>query len=230
MDAARRRDVLVVAAHPDDEVLGAGGTIARHTRRGDRVSVLIMTDGVTARHHVTEPQKAAARKASRILGVRDVEFVDLPDQRLDSLPLLEVITPIARAIKDLRPEIVYTHHGGDANQDHRAVFAGTLVAVRPFGDNPVKQVLSYAVASSTEWGPPSASWAFLPNVYVDIQDTLEVKLKAFEAYRETFQSEVRPFPDPRSPEAVRTYAEATGIAVGMRAAEAFVLIRELVDG
>lgn len=228
MDDLRTRDVLVIAAHPDDEVLGVGGSIARHTRRGDRVSVLIMTDGVTARHSMVEPQKAAARNACRVLGVQDLHFVDLPDQRLDGLPLLDVIQPIAGAIKARRPQVVYTHHGGDANQDHRTVFAATLVAVRPFGDNPVKRVLSYAVATSTEWAPPFPAWAFLPNVYTDIQDTLEDKINAFEAYRETFESEVRPYPDPRSPEAVRLYAQATGVAVGLRAAEGFMLIRELV--
>jgi LmbE family N-acetylglucosaminyl deacetylase len=222
------RQILVVAAHPDDETYGLGGTIARHTQQRDQVSVLIMTDGVTARHDVTEPQRAAARKACRALGAQDVYFANLPDQRLDSVPLLEVIKPISGLVKELRPQVVYTHHRGDANQDHRAVFAATLVAVRPFGGNPVERVLCYEVASSTEWGPPFMEWAFLPNVFVDIGATLEAKLRAVEAYRETFQSEVKAFPHPRSPEAVRIYAQQRGITVGMQAAEAFVLARELV--
>jgi len=202
--------------------------MAGHVRHGDLVSVLIMTDGVTSHHTVTEPQKVAARRACRTLGVHDVRFVDFPDQRLDSLPLLEVIRPISEAIKELRPQIVYTHHQGDPNQDHRAVFAATLVAVRPVGDTPVRRVLCYEVASSTEWGPPFAEWAFFPNVYVDITGTLEAKLQAFEAYRDTFISEVRPFPHPRSPEAVRIYAQHRGVSVGSYAAEAFVLVREVV--
>ena len=220
--------VLVIAAHPDDEVLGLGGAIARHARQGDQVTALIVTDGVTARHNETEPQKVAARRACQLLGVREVYFADLADQRLDSLPLLEVIKPISDLIKELRPQIVYTHHRGDANQDHRAVFEATLVAVRPFGDNPVEQVLCYEVASSTEWAPPFADWAFLPNVFVDIGATLETKVSAIEAYRETFQSEVKPFPHPRSPEAVRIYAQQRGVSVGLAAAEAFVLVRQLV--
>lgn len=224
------RRVLVIAAHPDDDVLGVGGTIVQHVRRGDHVSVLIMTDGVGSRHNVPEPQKIAARKACGVLGVQDVHLLDLPDQRLDGLPLLEVIRPISTLIQELRPQVVYTHHHGDANQDHRAIFDATLVAVRPFGDNPVQRVLCYEVASSTEWGPPFADWVFLPNVYVDISATLDAKLEAFDAYREVFQSEVRKFPHPRSPEAVRTYAQQRGIAVGMRAAEAFVLMREILDG
>lgn len=220
--------ILVIAAHPDDEVLGVGGTVIGHVRRGGRVVVLILTDGVTSHHTVTEPQKAAARKAGAVLGVEAVHFVDLPDQQLDGLPLLEIIRPISTLIQEFRPQVVYTHHRGDANQDHRAVFTATLVAVRPVGDTPVRRVLSYEVASSTEWGPPFPEWAFLPTVYVDISETLETKLLAFEAYRETFISEVKPFPHPRSPEAVRLYAQQRGITVGMPAAEAFVLVRDLI--
>ena len=222
----RARRILVVGAHPDDEVLGAGGTIARHVQEGDEVCVLILTDGVTSHHNEIAMQKAAARSACRMLGA-DVWFVDLPDQRLDGMPLLEVIRPISTAIRELRPDVVYTHHHGDANQDHRTVFAATLVAARPFGDNSVQRLLCYEVASSTEWGAPFAEWAFLPTVYVDITQTLETKLRAFEAYRETFVSEVRPFPHPRSPEAVRVYAVHRGTAAGMQAAEAFALVREL---
>lgn len=222
------RQVLVIAAHPDDETYGLGGTIARHVRQGDLASVLILSEGVTARHNAIEPQKAAVRKACAALGVDDVRFADLPDQRLDGMPLLEVIQPIHELCKELWPQVVYTHHRGDANQDHRTVFAATLVAVRPFGGNPVERVLCYETASSTEWGPPFAEWEFLPNVFVDISATLEAKLRAVEAYRETFQSEVKPFPHPRSPEAVRIYAQQRGVTVGMLAAEAFVLVRELV--
>jgi N-acetylglucosamine malate deacetylase 1 len=227
-DADPPRSVLIIGAHPDDEVLGVGGTIARHVHQGDRVSVLILTDGVTAHHNATELQKTAARKACQALGVHRLQFADFPDERLDSLPLLDVIRPIAAAIRELRPQILYTHHRGDANQDHRVAFAATLVAARPFGEHPVQRVLCYEVASSTEWGPPFAEWAFLPTVYVDISATLGKKLKAFEAYRDTFISEVKPFPHPRSREALRVYARQRGIEVGMHAAEAFVLVRDLL--
>ena len=220
--------VLVIGAHPDDETYGVGGTILKHTKRGDAVSVLILTDGVTARHNEVEMQKAAARRACERLGVTDVRFAGLPDQRLDSLPLLEVIHPIYTAICELDPEIVYTHHCGDVNQDHRTAFAATLVAARPLDGSPVKQILSYEVASSTEWGAPFSGWTFVPNVFVDISTTLRAKLGAIEAYRETFQSEVKPFPHPRSPEAVRIYAQQRGVSVGMQVAEAFVLVRQLI--
>lgn len=224
------KQIVVVAAHPDDETFGLGGTIVHHVQQGDSVSVLILADGVTARHNATELQQAATRKACAALGVDDVRFVGLPDQRLDGLPLLEVIGPIDELFQELQPQVVYTHHRGDANQDHRTVFAATLVAARPVGSNPVERVLCYEMASSTEWGPPFTEWAFLPNVFVDISATLEAKLKAVEAYRETFQSEVKAFPHPRSPEAVRIYAQQRGITVGMAAAEAFALVRELVKG
>jgi LmbE family N-acetylglucosaminyl deacetylase len=220
--------VLVIAAHPDDETYGMGGTIAHHVRRGDRVTVLILTDGVRARHSVTAPQEAAARKACAALGVDDVRFARLADQQLDALPLLDVIRPISQAVVDLGAQIVYTHHRGDANQDHRAIFAATLVAIRPFGACPVEQAYSYEVASSTEWGAPFPEAAFVPTHFVEIGATLEAKLAAVEAYRETFQSEVKPFPHPRSPEAVRIYAQQRGVSVGVTAAEAFVPIRQLI--
>jgi LmbE family N-acetylglucosaminyl deacetylase len=220
--------VLVIAAHPDDETYGMGGTIARHVLRGDHVAVMIMTDGVTARHTVTAPQEAAALNACAALGVEDVRFARLPDQRLDAMPLLEVIRPIAAAINDIGAQIVYTHHRGDANQDHRTLFAATMVAIRPFGACPVLQAYSYEVASSTEWGAPFSETAFVPNHFVAISATLEAKLRAVAAYTATYESEVKPFPHPRSPEATRIYAQQRGVSVGMPAAEAFVTIRTLV--
>lgn len=220
--------ILVISAHPDDETYGVGGTIAKYAQNGDEVHIVIMTDGVTARHSITEPQKAAARKAGMILGAKEVHFANLPDQKLDHLPLTEVIDPIIKLVRQLQPNIVYTHHRGDANQDHRHIFEATMVAVRPFGNNPVEQVYCYEVASSTEWGPPFNEWAFLPNVYVDIKEFMTTKLAAVEAYRETHESEVKPYPHPRSPEAVDVFAQRHGINVGMTAAEAFMLVRSLV--
>jgi LmbE family N-acetylglucosaminyl deacetylase len=221
--------VLVVAAHPDDETYGAGGTIARHSAQGDEVSVLFLTDGVGARHGVREPQLEAARQACRALGVKDVRFADLPDQLLDGMPLIEVIDPITQAVREIAPRIVYTHHEGDVNQDHRRVFEAALVAVRPVGNNPVEEVLSFEVASSTEWAPTgNTRWAFMPNVFVDIEPHVEAKRQAIDAYRATHENEVKPFPHPRSQEAVEAYDTARGVSVGLRYAEAFVGIRRLV--
>ncbi len=219
--------VLVVAAHPDDESFGAGATLRRHVLGGDTVAVLFLTDGVGARHGVSGPQRTAARNACGCLGVTELRFCDLPDQRLDGLPLIELIRPISDAIKEFRPSVVYTHHRGDSNQDHRSAFHATWVAARPVAGNPVNELLSYEVASSTEWGTPTADAAFLPNVFVDVASVLEDKLIALEAYRDTFESELKPFPHPRSPEAVRALAQARGVSAGVAAAEAFVQMRRI---
>jgi N-acetylglucosamine malate deacetylase 1 len=220
--------VLVVAAHPDDETLGAGGTIVRHAGRGDEVRVCLLTDGVTARHRHTELQRTCAEEACRILGVEKVVFCDLPDQGLDALPLLEVIRPVEACVRELRPDVVYTHFRDDVNQDHRVAFHATMVATRPVQTCAVSRVLSFETPSSTEWAAPFAGAVFAPNVFVDVGATLPTKLEAMRAYAGTHESEVRPYPHPRSYRALETYARRHGIAVGLEAAEAFMLVRELV--
>ena len=218
--------VLVVAAHPDDETYGAGGTIARHVDEGDSVAVLFMTDGVGARHDESELQKQAGRTACEALGVMDVRFADLPDQRLDSLPLIDVIIPISAVVDELAPTVIYTHHKGDANQDHRRVFEAVLVAARPVPGASVAELYSFEVSSSTEWGPVSMSdWAFLPTVFVDIERYQDQKRKAVDAYRGTHENEVKPFPHPRSQEAVDACDTTRGVSVGVAAAEAFAAVR-----
>lgn len=220
--------VLVLAAHPDDETLGVGGTIMKHIAHGDDVTVLTVSDGVTARHDQTELQKQAAINACRVLGVDDLRFGGLPDQQLDSLPLLRLIEPIVKVIREVKPAVIYTHYGGDVNQDHRVVFEATLVAVRPVNDNSVKEVYCYEVASSTEWAPPFDAWFFKPNVFVDIGPYLSRKVEAALAYSKTYQTEIPPYPHPRSPRAIEVYANKRGIEVGMEYAEALVLVRKLV--
>ena len=222
------KKVLIIAAHPDDETLGVGGTILKHRQNGDHVTVFIATDGVTARHDKTDLQQEAAKNACEILQVNDLRFGDLPDQRLDAMPLLEVIDSVYKLVKELQPEVVYTHHGGDVNQDHRVIFNATLVAVRPVNLNPVKEVYCYEVASSTEWAPPFDHWSFKPNVYIDIDDFLEKKIEALLSYSKTFQNEIPPYPHPRSATAVELYAQKRGIEVGLNAAEAFMLVRKII--
>lgn len=221
------KTILILSAHPDDETYGVGGTVLKHKKDGHKVFVYIMTDGVTARHNVKTKQRHAAEEACKILGVDEVIFGELPDQRLDALPLLEIIKPISKLINEIKPEVVYTHHGGDANQDHRTIFQATMVATRPFGDNPVRELLTYEVASSTEWAPPLNHWAFLPNTYIDISNQIDRKVFAALEYTKTHQSEVPPFPHPRSPEAIKIYAQRRGIEVGFNYAEAFQLIRKI---
>lgn len=219
--------VLTVAAHPDDETLGAGGTMARMVAAGHEVWVCILTEGVTARHRHVEQQLECAVRAADVLGVANVVFCGLADQRLDALPLLEVITPIEKCIDELRPEVVFTHYKEDANQDHRAVFQATLVATRPVEGSSVQQVLCYETASSTEWAPPFPGSVFSPNVFVDISSTLPTKLKAMREYEQTHSGEMRSYPHPRSYEALEAYAKRHGVVAGVPAAEPFMLVRHV---
>ena len=219
--------VLVIACHPDDETLGVGGTMIHHIQRGDEVRVCLLTDGVGSRHGQSDLQKECAEKACATLGVSDVVFCNLPDQGLDGFPLLDVIRPIEGQIDDFAPQLVYTHFKEDANQDHGVAFRATIVACRPMEETPVERLLSYETASSTEWAPPFAGSVFSPNVFVDISDTLDRKIDAMRAYSHTYTSEIRPYPHPRSYEAIEINARSRGVAAGMKAAEAFMLVREL---
>ena len=219
--------VLTVAAHPDDETLGAGGTMARLAAAGHEVWVCILTDGVTARHGHTEQQQACAERAAEVLGVSEVVFCGLPDQRLDELALLDVITPIEKVVGELEPELVLTHFNQDANQDHRTVFSATLVATRPVEGSSVRRLLCYETASSTEWAAPFPGCVFSPNVFVDVTSTLAVKLAAMREYEGTFSGEMHPFPHPRSYAALEAAARRHGSASGVAAAEPFMLVRHV---
>lgn len=220
--------ILTVAAHPDDETLGAGGTMALLAARGHEVHVLILSDGVTSRHRYIELQKECAVRANDILGVQDVTFCNLPDQGLDGMPLLDVIRPIEKVIGEFAPNIVFCPFRGDANQDHRAAFQATLVAARPVDGTSIERFLCYEVASSTEWAGPFADATFMPNVFVEISSTLETKLEAMQAYSKTHSNEMRPFPHPRSAEALEAIARRHGSASGVLAAEPFMLVRQVV--
>ncbi len=219
--------ILTVAAHPDDETLGVGGTMAQLAAASHEVHVCILTEGVTARHRHMDLQQECAMRACEVLGVSDVVFCGLPDQRLDSLPLLDVITPIEKCVGEIRPDLVFTHFKEDANQDHRIAFHATLVATRPVADTSVATVLCYETASSTEWAPPFPGSVFSPNLFVDISTTLPVKLDAMRAYEQTFSGEMRPFPHPRSYLALEANCRRHGATAGVAAAEAFMLVRHV---
>ena len=225
--------VLVVAAHPDDEVLGCGGTIARHSDAGDQVQVLIVAEGATSRQEQRNRNQAtdelfglaqAAQKAGAILGAQGVELLGLPDNRLDSLERLDLIKQIEERIERHQPQVVYVHHAGDVNIDHRRLHEAVVTACRPMPGQPVKRLLSFEVASSTEWQPPGSAPAFQPNWFVDISAQWIRKREALEAYA----SEMRPWPHARSREAVEHLARWRGAQVGVEAAEAFCLLRQLM--
>ena len=224
--------VLVVAAHPDDEVLGCGGTIARHALAGDQVYVLILAEGATSRLQQRDrlltvrelsALAQAAQTAGSILGATGVELLDLPDNRLDSLDRLDLIKHVEHRIDLYKPEVVYVHHAGDVNVDHRRLHEAVVTACRPTPGHPVRRLLSYEVASSTEWQPPGSGSAFQPNWFVDISDQWQLKREALEAYA----SEMRPWPHARSVEALNHLSRWRGAQVGVEAAEAFCLLRQL---
>ena len=218
--------VLVVAAHPDDEVLGMGGTIALHaTVWGDEVRIACVTDGSSTQYPgdvALQLQKnEEAVRAAAELGVEEYVHLDLPDMRLDTLPHVEVNRAVEEQVGDFRPQVVYTVHP-DVNRDHRALFDSVSVATRPTPGQPVRRVLTYAPTSSTEWSPAATNW-FVPNWFVDITPTLEQKLRAFARY----ETEARPYPHPRSERALRAHAEFFGASAGCEYAEPFVLVRSL---
>jgi LmbE family N-acetylglucosaminyl deacetylase len=224
-------NVLIIASHPDDEVLGCGGTIARLSKEGHAVHVAILGEGVTSRYSQRERAdtqlvtalRDCARKAAELLGAKDLSFSDLPDNRFDTVPLLDVVKIIEGLVEQLKPDAVYTQHGGDLNVDHVVTCRATMTATRPMTGGIVKAVYTYEVASSTEWAFQKFSPLFRPNVFVDITDTLDRKIQAMEFY----ESEARAFPHPRSPEALRAMAQRWGSVAGVRAAEAFELVREI---
>lgn len=224
------RSALVLAAHPDDEVLGCGGTIAKLADEGATIHVAFLADGVFSRACGTDAQqvelvarRAAAQKACDILGVKSVSFGEFPDNRMDTIALLDIIKPIETLVAKYQPDTVFTHHFGDLNVDHQRIHEAVATACRPQRGHPVKTILGFEVPSSTEWQLPGSAPAFTPNWFVDISDTLDRKLAALDAYA----AELRDWPHPRSLQGVQHLAHWRGATVGVDAAEAFILGRQL---
>ncbi len=218
---------LVVAAHPDDDILGCGGVMARHVEQGDSVYVVFMADGVGSRGttelHTPElkERQRAAEQAANIVGAEKPLFLGLPDNCLDTVPLLQVIKPLESLIEELHPNIIYTHHGGDLNIDHRITHQAVLTACRPQPGCMVKQIYSFEVLSSTEWASTHGGDFFIPQYYVDISNYLSIKIKALQAY----DMEMRDYPHSRSISGVEALATYRGVSVGCKAAEAFSVER-----
>lgn len=226
------RTILVVAAHPDDEILGVGGTVARHVREGDRVHSLILAEGSTSRSdsrdrnaHAAqiEALREAARAAARCLGAEPPRFAGLPDNRMDRLDLLDVVKEVETVVQEIAPRLVYTHHGGDLNVDHQIAHRAVLTACRPLPGATVEAIYCFETVSSSEWATPDIGRPFLPNHFVDIAEHLEQKRQALACY----DQEMRPFPHARSVENVEHLARFRGGSVGLRAAEAFSVARQL---
>ena len=218
--------VLVIAPHPDDEVLGCGGTIRKHVLGGDEVYLCIVTKAYSPEWPEDEvkERKEEVLGVNAILGIEKTHFLDLPTVRLDTMPQKELNDSIARVVEKVKPEVIYIPHKGDVNKDHRLVFEAAMVALRPLKGNTVSRIFCYETLSETEWGAPDADSFFVPNVYVNITDTLETKLAAMSAYR----TELKDYPHPRSLEMLKILAQKRGSEAGLDAAEAFMLVREIV--
>lgn len=224
-----KNKILIIAAHPDDEVLGCGGTIAKYSKDRE-VYVLILGEGVSSRYQKKEEApreeldkiKEQSRKASQVLGVKESFFLDLPDQRFDTVSFLDIVKKIENIIQTLRPEVIYTHSSRDLNLDHRITFEAVLTATRPTGDFLVKELYSFEVLSSTEWSFQKVNGSFSPNFFEEISFLdISKKIESLKIY----EGEIRKFPHPRSEEAILSLAKTRGSSVGLNYAEAFELIR-----
>lgn len=224
-------NVLVLAAHGDDELLGPGGTLIRHARAGDAVHVAVcvgkpnlpMYSAARYGASVLARRKRQSRRVAEMLGFKSARNLGLKDETLES-DMNPAVTAIEAVVRDVRPDIVYLHHGGDLNQDHRGVFKAGMIALRGYLSRRPARVLTFETVSTTEQAPQVSGWMFEPNVYVDVEKTLDDKLKGLRVY----DDELAEFPHPRSEEGLRALAKVRGMAAGLKAAEAFQLIREII--
>jgi len=235
--------ILVIVAHPDDEVLGMGGTLKKLRKHSHKIKLVIMATGIFARrsdkylnsnqYKINKQQsnimskqvkqlRIDATKANKILGIDDIEFENFPDNEMDQVSNLEITKKIENIIHNFKPSVVYTHSQYDINVDHRALYYATITATRPRPKLSVKEVISFEVPSSTEWYMPQK---FSPNIFIDIEKELSFKIEALKQYK----NEIRKFPHPRSPEALDVIAKRWGTVSGYNAAEAFCLVRQLRD-
>jgi LmbE family N-acetylglucosaminyl deacetylase len=218
------KTVLVVVAHPDDEVLGCGGTILNHVESGDSVHLIVMADGETSRNTANlKDRDSALGKVKEALKIESYKCLKFPDNRLDSVDFLDVVKGLEAAVEDLKiqPNIIYTHHFGDLNIDHQLTHKAVMTAFRPLPNSKVESIYSFETVSSTEWTSPSMGSPFLANYFVDISKTLEKKMQTLKLY----ENEMRAYPHARSYENVVNLAKSRGSSVGVNAAEAFVLER-----
>jgi LmbE family N-acetylglucosaminyl deacetylase len=225
------KNVLIVAAHPDDELLGVGGTVCRLVNEGVCVRAVILAEGLTSRGdkradtdqaELEELQKDA-RAAAKEVGYTSIDFCGFPDNRMDEVDLLDIIKVVSSFVEKYHPDTIFTHHHGDLNIDHQRTCEAVLTACRPVGDYCVKRIYAFETPSSTEWNYRYQE-PFCPNVFFDVTDTLEAKIRGMACYR----TESAVYPHPRSPEALRALGQYRGTNVGVKMAEGFVLVREVI--
>lgn len=227
------KKILVVAAHPDDEILGIGATIAKHDISGDYCYALILGEGITSRYEkreLADTKKLESLhcdtyEAAKIIGYKDVFFENLPDNRFDSVALLDIVKIIEKYVDDIKPDIIYTHFRNDLNIDHRKTFEAVLTATRPIGSEYVKEIYSFETVSSSEWNF-SDYIQFNPNYFIDVTETLEKKIEAMKCYT----NELKEFPHPRSNENLKNVASKWGSVISRKYAEAFQVVRIIDQG
>ena len=224
---SKGKRILIVASHPDDEILGCGATVVKLIKSGYEAHVLILGEGITSRDEKRMPDQRQAEltdlkqhvhKANKMIGAKDVILKDLPDNRFDSLPLLDVVKIVEKVKNDKKPDIIFTHYQNDLNIDHQITYRAVITAARPVWGETVKEIYSFEVASSTEWNYPLM---FSPDVFFDVSETLDIKLKALKEYK----VEMKDARHPRSIEGVELQAKLWGLKTGTRYAEAFKAIR-----
>jgi LmbE family N-acetylglucosaminyl deacetylase len=222
-----RMNVLVLAPHPDDEVLGCGGTICRHVAAGDSVFVLVATRGIPELYpdEAIEVVRSEARAAHAKLGVTETRFLDFPAPALDTVPRYKLAGAVSDSIRDFSPELIYLPHHGDIHSDHFHLHQAALVAARPLEGSPVKRILAYETLSETEWAPPQMDAVFYPTVFIDVSEFLQQKLDAMAC----FKSQVKAPPNARSLRNITALAHYRGATVACDAAEGFMLIREVIS-
>ena len=223
------KNILVIAAHPDDEILGCGGTIARLSKQGSIVNILILAEGITSRDKVRDRSKRenqieSLRKqgklASKDVGAKSITFLDYPDNRMDTVPLLNIVKDIEKNILKFKPDTIFTHFDNDMNIDHTITNKATLTAARPKPGSRVKKIYAYEIMSSTYYNPAAN---FIPNFHVNIDKFIRIKLQALKRYK----GEMEKFPHPRSLEAISALSKFRGSNIGFNNAESFKLLREI---
>lgn len=231
----KNKKILVVVAHPDDELLGLGATMHKLINQQNcEVRVIILGEGITSRSDERNLEKwkeelKLHRKniedARKEIGYGSVGIYDFPDNRFDTVPLLDIIKVIEKEKELFKPEIIFTHHGGDLNIDHQKTFEAVMTATRPMEEELVKTIITFETPSGTEWIASSDPRKFTPNLFIEIsEDNLKAKIKGMESY----EFEKRKYPHPRSPEALNIMSKKNGIEVGFHNAEAFMLIRSII--
>ena len=223
-----KKNVLIVAPHADDEILGCGGIMAKSQIKDVAVYVAIVTNGNLGAPELfkkegTEKVRSEALEAHRFLGVKKTFFLDFPAPRLDTIPSYKLSLELEKIIRENQITDLYLPHRGDIHKDHRITYEAALVSARPINKNPVKRILSYETLSETEWAAPFSDDAFIPTVFEDISEFIKIKKKAFQF----FTTQEKRFPHPRSLKTIEILSNFRGATIGVNNAEAFMLIREI---